>query len=59
MNIHKSAHKMLQDAQYNNGSGLDNETKVQYFCNGIKYEAGIEVALSMQELILHIRILVH
>ena len=37
---------MLQDAQYNNGSGLDNETKVQYFRNGIKYEAGIEVALS-------------
>ena len=36
VNIHKSAHKMLQDAQYNNGSGLDNETKVQYFCNGIK-----------------------
>ena len=30
---------MLQDAQYNNG-------KVQYFRNGIKYEAGIEVALS-------------
>ena len=46
VNIHKSAHKMLQDAQYNNGSGLDNETKVQYFRNGIKYEAGIEVALS-------------
>ena len=30
---------MLQDAQYNNG-------KIQYFRNGIKYEAGIEVALS-------------
>ena len=37
---------MLQDAQYNNGLGLDNETKVQYFRNGIKVEAGIEVALS-------------
>ena len=46
VNIHKSAHKMLQDAQYNSGSGLDNETKVQYFRNGIKYEVGIEVALS-------------
>ena len=37
---------MLQDAQYNNDIGLANETKVQYFRNGIKYEAGIKVALS-------------
>jgi hypothetical protein len=37
---------MLQDAQYNNGLDMDNETKVQYFRNGIKVEAGIEVALS-------------
>jgi hypothetical protein len=46
VNVHKQCHKMLQDAQYNNGLGMDNETKVQYFRNGIKVEAGIEVALS-------------
>jgi hypothetical protein len=46
VNIHKSVHKMLQDAQFNNGTDLDNETKVQSFRNGIKYKAGIEVALS-------------
>ena len=46
INIHKESHKMLQDAQYNNGLGLDNETKVQYFRNGIKQDTGIEIALS-------------
>ena len=46
VNSHKSAHKMLQDAQFNNGNGMDNSMKVQYFRQGIKSEAGIEVALS-------------
>lgn len=46
VNIHKAAHKMLRDANFNDGAGLDNETRIQYFRNGIKGEAGIEVALS-------------
>ena len=46
INIHKQAHKMLQDAQFSDGAGLDNSMKVQYFRAGIKAEAGIEVALS-------------
>ena len=46
VNSHKQAHKMLQDAQFNNGLGIDNSMKVQYFRQGIKSEAGIEVALA-------------
>lgn len=46
VNAHKEAHKTLQDAQFNNGAGMDNAMKVQYFCQGIKSEAGIEVALA-------------
>ena len=46
VNSHKQAHKMLQDAQFNNGTGMDNAMKVQYFRQGIKSEAGIEVALA-------------
>jgi hypothetical protein len=46
INSHKAAHKMLQDANFNNGNGMDNAMKVQYFRQGIKSEAGIEVALS-------------
>jgi hypothetical protein len=46
VNIHKAAHKMLCDANFNDGAGLDNETRIQYFRNGIKSEAGIEVALT-------------
>jgi hypothetical protein len=46
INAHKEAHKMLQDAQFNNGLGMDNAMKVQYFRQGIKSEAGIEVALA-------------
>lgn len=38
---------MLEDAGYNGGQGLDNETKVQFFKNGIKAEGGLETALSM------------
>ena len=46
VNAHKQAHKMLQDAQFNDGNGMDNAMKVQYFRQGIKAEAGIEVALA-------------
>ena len=46
VNIHKQSHKMLQDAQFADGAGLDNAMKIQYFRAGIKSEAGIEIALS-------------
>ena len=46
VNSHKMAHKVLEDSQFNNGAGMDNAMKVQYFCQGIKSEAGIEVALA-------------
>ena len=46
VNIHKEAHKMLQDAGFNNGTGLDQESMITYFRNGIKPDAGLEVAIS-------------
>jgi hypothetical protein len=45
-NIHLDCHKMLQDAKFNAGLGLDNESKITYFRNGIKSEAGLEIAIS-------------
>jgi hypothetical protein len=44
--IHKEAHKQLEDAGYNGGVGLDDETKVQHFKTGIKVEAQLEHAIS-------------
>ena len=46
INIHKEAHKMLQDAGFNNGTGLDEESMTTYFRNGIKPDAGLEVSIS-------------
>lgn len=46
INIHKEAHKMLQDAGFNNGTGLDQESKITHFRNGIKPDAGLEVSIS-------------
>ena len=37
---------MPQDAQFNDGIGMNNAVRVQYFYQGIKSKAGIEVALS-------------
>ena len=37
---------MLQDCNFNNGSGLDDATKIQHFKSGIRPEAGLEVALT-------------
>ena len=36
---------MLQEAECNAGKGMDDDTKIQHFKNGIKVEAGIEYAL--------------
>ena len=46
VNIHKEAHKMLLDAGFNGGAGLDQESKITYFRNGIKPDAGLEVSIS-------------
>ena len=46
VNIHKEAHKMLQDAGFNNGAGLDHKSMITYFRNGIKPDAGLEVCIS-------------
>ena len=46
VNVHKDAHKMLTDAGYNNGAGMDDATKAQHFKTGIKVDAGLEAQLS-------------
>ena len=46
VNIHMDCHKMLQDAKFNGGLGLDAESKITYFKNGIKPDAGLEIAIS-------------
>ena len=46
VNIHKQAHKMLQDVNYNGGAGMDQATKCQHFRNNIRLEAGLETSLS-------------
>ena len=45
ISVHKQAHKMLEDANYNNGMGLDDSTKCHHFIAGIKEQAGLEYAL--------------
>ena len=45
--IHKDAHKKLVDAGYNNGLGMDEETKVQHLKSNIRPEAGLESALTI------------
>ena len=46
INIYKECHKMLRDAGFNNGAGLDQESMITYFRNGIKPDAGLEVSIS-------------
>lgn len=43
--VHKTAHKMLEDCGYNNNNGMDDATKIQHFKSGIKQDAGLENAL--------------
>jgi len=47
--IHKAAHKQLIDAGYNNGVGMDEESKIQYLKQNIRAEAGIEHALTIAQ----------
>ena len=44
--VHKEAHKLLEDAGYNGGLGMDEATKCHHFVSNIKEQAGLEHALS-------------
>lgn len=44
--IHQQAHTKLIEAGYNGGRGMDEETKVQHFEEGIRANADLEVALA-------------
>ena len=44
--VHKEAHKLLEDCGYNEGRGMDDATKIQHFQSGIKQDAGLETAPS-------------
>ena len=46
INVHKEAHKLLEDSWYNEGQGIDESTKCHHFISGIKEQAGLEYALS-------------
>ena len=46
INVHKEAHKLLEDSWYNEGQGIDKSTKCHHFISGIKEQAGLEYALS-------------
>lgn len=47
INIHKECHRKLVDAGYNNGKGMDEETKIHHLKANIRPEAGIEHVLTM------------
>lgn len=44
---HIKAHKMLIDCRYNNERGLDDETKILYFKQGITPQAGLETVITL------------
>jgi len=44
--IHLEAHRLLNEANYNNGAGMDNATKIQHLKSGIKLDAGLEHAMT-------------
>ena len=46
INAQKTAHKISEDCNFNNGSSLDDATKIQHFKSGIWPEASLEVALT-------------
>ena len=46
VNRHIKAHKLLVEAGYNDNKGMDNSTKIQHLKSGIKFEAGLEHALT-------------
>ena len=46
VNRHIKAHKLLMEAEYNNRIGMDDSTKIQHLKSGIKFEAGLEHAIT-------------
>ena len=44
--IHLEAHRLLNEAEYNNGAGMDDATKIQHLKSGIKLDAGLEHAMT-------------
>lgn len=46
VSVHLEAHRLLFEAEYNNGLGMDDATKIQHLKNGIKADAGLEHALT-------------
>lgn len=47
VNIHVKAHKQLLDIKFNQGQGLDDDTKIFYFKEGIEPRADLETALTL------------
>ena len=43
--LHLKAHSMLVEAEYNQGQGMDEATKVQHLKSGIKAKANLEAAM--------------
>ena len=43
--VHLEVHRLLDEANYNNGAGMDNSTKIQHLKSGIKLDAGLEHAM--------------
>lgn len=43
---HLEGHRLLYEAKYNSGNGMDNATKIQHLKSGIKLDAGLEHALT-------------
>ena len=46
VNRHIKAHKLLMEAEYNNKIGMDDSTKIQHLKSGIRFEAGLEHAIT-------------
>ena len=44
--VHLEAHRLLTEANYNNGNGMDDATKIQHLKSGIKLDAGLEHAMT-------------
>ena len=44
--VHLEAHRLLNEASYNNGNGMDDATKIQHLKSGIKMDAGLEHAMT-------------
>ena len=46
VSVHLAAHRLLDEANYNNGAGMDDSTKIQHLKSGIKLDAGLEHAMT-------------